>query len=126
MTKTRAPLTVHILAWLAVAAPFTVLADASDAAPGAEAESAAGQLQEIIVTSQKRAEDIKDIPISVSAISGAQLAEHHVADYDDITRTVPGISFAAGPGRVSTTSRFAASAPLRDRRPSASTSTKYR
>jgi len=59
---------------------------------------ASDQLQEIVVTSQKRTEDIKDIPISVSAISGAQLAEHHVADYDDITRTVPGISFQAGAG----------------------------
>jgi hypothetical protein len=38
------------------------------------------QLQEIIVTSQKRSEDIKDIPISVSAIGGIQLAEHHIAD----------------------------------------------
>jgi len=34
-------------------APFAVQAAASDAAPGGEAESAAGQLQEIIVTSQK-------------------------------------------------------------------------
>ena len=74
MTKTRAPFAVHILAVFAVSAPFAVQAAASDAAPGGEAESAAGQLQEIIVTSQKRAEDIKDIPISVSAISGAQLA----------------------------------------------------
>jgi iron complex outermembrane receptor protein len=34
----------------------------------------------------------------VSAISSQQLIEHHVADYDDITRTVPGISFQAGAG----------------------------
>ena len=58
----------------------------------------AGQLEEITVTAQKRTEDIKDIPFSVSAISGAQLAEHHVGDYDDITRALPGISFEAGPG----------------------------
>jgi outer membrane receptor protein involved in Fe transport len=56
------------------------------------------QLEEITVTAQKRTEDIKDIPISVSAISSQQLMEHHVADYDDITRTVPGISFQAGAG----------------------------
>src|ERR1700722_3165172 len=56
------------------------------------------QLEEITVTAQKRTEDIKDIPISVSAISAQQLIEHHVADYDDITRTVPGISFQAGAG----------------------------
>jgi hypothetical protein len=34
-------------------------------------------------------EDIKDILISVSAISAQKLIEHHVADNDDITRTVP-------------------------------------
>jgi outer membrane receptor protein involved in Fe transport len=77
--------------WTALAAwpPLTVIAGASDSPD---------QLQEIVVTSQKRTEDSKDIPISVSAISGAQLAEHHVADYDDISRTVPGVSFQAGAG----------------------------
>lgn len=67
------------------------------AAGEASADSSA-QLEEITVTAQKRTEDIKDIPISVSAISAQQLIEHHVADYDDITRTVPGISFQAGAG----------------------------
>lgn len=86
------------LAFLAVTVPFACEAAAGDAATGNEPESASGQLQEITVTAQKRTEDIKDIPFSVSAISGVQLAEHHVADYDDITRTVPGISFEAGPG----------------------------
>jgi len=69
------------------------------AAASGEGEAATpGQLQGITVTAQKRTEDIKDIPFSVSAISADQLAEHHVADYDDITRTVPGIGFQAGPG----------------------------
>ena len=40
----------------------------------------------------------KDIPFSVSAITGGQLAERHIADYHHITRTVPGIAFQAGPG----------------------------
>jgi outer membrane receptor protein involved in Fe transport len=70
----------------------------SAAAADAPAPDTSDQLAEIVVTSQKRIEDIKDIPISVSAIGGAQLAEHHIADYDDITRTVPGISFQAGAG----------------------------
>jgi outer membrane receptor protein involved in Fe transport len=74
------------------------LAPAAADSAGSAAETEGSQLAEIIVTSQKRSEDIKDIPISVSAIGGAQLAEHHIADYDDITRTVPGISFQAGPG----------------------------
>ena len=68
-----------------------------DATAGTDS-AASAQLQEITVTAQKRTEDIKDIPFSVSAISGAELLEHHIADYDDITRTLPGIGFQAGPG----------------------------
>jgi iron complex outermembrane receptor protein len=95
---TRPPLAAEFLVFFAIAAAPLSEAAVSNAATAGEAESASGQLQEIIVTAQKRAEDIKDIPFSVSAISAAELAEHHVADYDDITRTVPGISFQAGPG----------------------------
>ena len=71
---------------------------ATSDAPSSGEGPVSDQLQEITVTAQKRTEDVKDIPFSVSAISGAQLLEHHVADYEDITRTVPGISFQAGPG----------------------------
>jgi len=86
-----------VFAGLALGVTPGARAGTGDATPGDEA-GAGGQLQEIVVTSRKRSEDIKDIPISVSAISGTALAEHHVADYDDITRTVPGISFQAGAG----------------------------
>jgi outer membrane receptor protein involved in Fe transport len=96
--RINSPLAAQILGVAAIAAPLTVGAATSDVATGVEGESAPNELQEIIVTAQKRTEDIKNIPFSVSAISGAELAEHHVADYDDITRTVPGIGFQAGPG----------------------------
>jgi iron complex outermembrane recepter protein len=94
----RPPLLAEFSAFFLITAALLGEAAISNAATGGESESTTGQLQEIIVTAQKRAEDIKDIPFSVSAISGAELAEHHVANYDDITRTVPGISFQAGPG----------------------------
>lgn len=81
---------VALLAYLMTAVPF--------ASSAGDAPDSSDQLAEIIVTSQKRTEDIKDIPISVSAIGGAQLQEYHIANYDDITRTVPGISFQAGAG----------------------------
>ena len=75
--------------------PAGLAGSVDSAAAGGEAP---GQLQEITVTAQKRTEDVKDIPISVSAIGAGALLEHHVANYDDITRTVPGISFQAGAG----------------------------
>ena len=93
----RSPIAAKFLACFALAAALLQAAN-SNAVSGADTETASGQLQEIIVTAQKRTEDIKDIPFSVSAISADQLAEHHIADYDDITRTLPGIGFQAGPG----------------------------
>ena len=91
------PRAAALAALLALAVPLAVHATDSDAS-GPEVEATSTQLQEITVTAQKRTEDIKDIPFSVSAISGAELLEHHVADYDDLTRALPGISFEAGPG----------------------------
>jgi outer membrane receptor protein involved in Fe transport len=53
-------------------------------------------LEEIVVTAQKRAENLQKVPISVTALSGQQLQREHVRDYDDLTRAVPGVSFGTG------------------------------
>lgn len=67
----------------------------SRAAPAATDSATAdtGGLQEIVVTAQKRSENIKDIPISISALSGYDLQQRRIADYDDIARAIPGVSF---------------------------------
>jgi outer membrane receptor protein involved in Fe transport len=59
-----------------------------------------GALEEIVVTSQKRTENLRAVPQSISVISGTQLQEMHVDDYADLARTVPGLSFtnSGGPG----------------------------
>jgi len=51
-------------------------------------------LENIVVTAQKRTEDIRDVPLSVSVLSGSELTEAHTADYEDLARSVPGISFS--------------------------------
>jgi len=94
--RAASPLVAHVMAVFAIAIPPA--GNAASSPEGSEAQQSTSQLQEIIVTAQKRAGDIKDIPFSVSAIGAAELAEHHVADYDDIARTVPGLGFTAGPG----------------------------
>ncbi len=70
-------------------APPVQAADAPDVATG-------DQIREVVVTANKRLENVKDIPASISVVGGQDLADHHVADYDDLTRAVPGISFGAG------------------------------
>lgn len=53
-------------------------------------------LQEVIVTAQKRSESIKDVPYSISAVSGDQLQAQHIEDFEDVTRAIPGVSFQSG------------------------------
>jgi outer membrane receptor protein involved in Fe transport len=62
----------------------------------ARADDIDNQIQEIVVTAQKRAENIKDVPASISQISGDDLNAMHIADYDDLTRVVPSVSFSSG------------------------------
>jgi iron complex outermembrane receptor protein len=55
-----------------------------------------GGLEEIVVTAQKRTEDLTKVPASISVLSGAALQEQHIDNFQDITRAVPGVSFGAG------------------------------
>jgi iron complex outermembrane receptor protein len=62
----------------------------------AQASDKSDQLDTVIVTANKRAEDIKDVPVSISVLGGNDLSDQHIASYDDVTRDVPGLSFSAG------------------------------
>jgi outer membrane receptor protein involved in Fe transport len=85
------------LAGAGARAQVTAPASAPPAAsPGAAAPHAKGALEEIVVTAQKRAEKLQKIPISITALSAAQLQKEHIRDYDDLSRAVPGLSFGAG------------------------------
>jgi iron complex outermembrane recepter protein len=66
--------------------------------PAASAKPYSGELEQITVTANKRVQQEKDVPTSISVVGGTDLEEHHVVDYDDITRSVPGVSFGAGAG----------------------------
>jgi len=50
-------------------------------------------VEDILVTAQKRTEKLKDVPVSISAVSGGDLQERRIEDIEDIARSVPGVSF---------------------------------
>ena len=68
------------------------------AAPAAAASGEGDGAGEVIVTAQKRSEDVRKVPISLSVISGAALSDLKIADYDDLSRAVPGLAFNAVAG----------------------------
>ncbi len=48
-------------------------------------------VSDIVVTANKRAERLQDVPIAVSAISGEGLAASHVTQAEDIAQTIPNL-----------------------------------
>lgn len=62
------------------------------AAPAAWSQADAGPtLEEIIVTAQKREETLREVPISVNAISGEKIAEVGIVRLDDLKAYVPNL-----------------------------------
>ncbi|MGZ3265205.1 MAG: TonB-dependent receptor, partial [Croceibacterium sp.] len=55
---------------------------------------------EIVVTAQKRSENLQDVPISIQALGAAKLEEHQVTSFDDYAKLLPSVSFQSfGPGQ---------------------------
>src|ERR1700734_3340542 len=65
-------------ACLAAAGPAICLAQQAPAQT-AGAAPAEGALQEIIVTAQKRAESVQNVPISITTLSGKQMADSNIS-----------------------------------------------
>ncbi|MBB3694811.1 TonB-dependent receptor [Sphingomonas sp. BK580] len=80
---------------LLLAAPAAALPDpaaSDDGIPG-------GNGDEVLVTAQKREQDVRDVPASVSILSGGILRLLNATDFSRVADTVPGLAFATtGPG----------------------------
>jgi len=53
----------------------------------------AQQLEEVLVTAQKREESLQDVPISVAVVSGKELARLNKTQISELTKLVPGFTF---------------------------------
>lgn len=66
------------------------------------------ELGEIVVTAQKRSENIQDVPISISAIGAEQLRSSDASQLSDVAAAIPGLqlnSQTGQPGSVNVTLR---------------------
>ena len=84
-----------ILSTLALPLMQPGLAVAEDAAAGT---GPGEELQEIVVTAERRSENVIKVPASISVLGAAALQEGHVTNFEDISRAIPGVSFGAGGG----------------------------
>jgi len=79
---------------LAISAAYFVPVVAAAETP---ADSAQG-LAEIVVTATRRAENLQDVPISISAFNQDQMDDRGVRSIDDVVRFAPGVQFSRGGG----------------------------
>jgi outer membrane receptor protein involved in Fe transport len=54
------------------------------------------QIEEVVVTAQKRAENVQDVPIAISAFQGDALKERGVTDISNLSNVAPSVTLDAG------------------------------
>ncbi len=69
-------------------------ARAADAAPAAGTTNS-----DIVVTAQRRNQSIQDVPMTLQALSGETLSQFNVANFDDLLKYTPNVTYGSnGPG----------------------------
>ena len=76
----------------------TILATAQCLAADDSSQAGSSQLAEVVVTAQKRSENLQDVPIPVSVVNTTALADNNQTRLRDYFETVPG--FIVTPGVV--------------------------
>jgi iron complex outermembrane receptor protein len=92
--RTRIPVASALLA----AMPAAYAQNAPQAQAPAETS---GGLQEIVVTAEKRVENLQNVPISVTVFDSAKLEQLGVVNLDDYVKYTPSLSYVRGQGEGS-------------------------
>jgi outer membrane receptor protein involved in Fe transport len=62
----------------------------------ADLPAAHAQVAEVVVTARKRDENVQNIPIAVTAISGQKIAQYNLSSVEDVTQSTPQLIIAHG------------------------------
>jgi iron complex outermembrane recepter protein len=94
--KPNPKISAAVAAILSVSSNALVFAQQAETAPAA---ATGGELTEVVVTAQRRTENIQDVPITVQALTGAQLEQLNVKSAEDLLKYTPNVTYSGnGPG----------------------------
>jgi len=80
------------------------------ALPSAQAQDNSGALEEVVVSAQKREENLQKVPLSITALSTEKLDELQVTNFADYAKFLPSVAFQSlGPGQTTVYMRGIAS-----------------
>ena len=67
----------------------------------AVAENSGGQIEEIVVTAEKRATTVQNTPVSIAAVTGDELQDRGITSLADLAQATPGVSLKSeGPSQT--------------------------
>lgn len=96
----------HVLSVVAVAHVFGF------ATAGAQETEREPGLEEIVVTAQKREQNLRDVPLSISAITGQTLDDSGLSGIQELSQMAPGLLFAETIGRQTASPSIRGVAPF--------------
>src|SRR5437762_3058699 len=91
---------------LVLAAVSVSGAHAQAAATGTAAPAAAREIEEIVVTAQKREQSLQDVPIVVTSVSGQLLKDSGIRDIRELTLLTPGLTVTSTTSETVVTARI--------------------
>ena len=94
MTRTLGSLLKSGCAIAAIAWPALANAQGSAAVAAAPAQAAPENVGDIVVTANKREENLNRVGLSITAISGNTLADRKITSVQDIAAVIPGLKYA--------------------------------
>ena len=74
---------------------FTVQAQQEQTAEGNEQDELAGVIEEVVVTAEKREENVLEVPLTLTALSAQMLEELGLSNALDLEQLVPGLQFGS-------------------------------
>jgi iron complex outermembrane receptor protein len=80
----------------AVAYTVAVIAGLAGTVSATAEETAGWQLEEVVVTAQKREEKLSDVPIAVTALTSEQIGAAFANNIEDLQSMVPSVSYRKG------------------------------
>jgi outer membrane receptor protein involved in Fe transport len=97
---------MQIWKWAASSAVLAVCLSSAPALAQDEPQAAEPTVEGIIVTAQKREQNLQDVPIVVNVVSGQQLQDAGVRDVKDLQLVTPGLNVTSSTSEAQTSIRI--------------------
>src|ERR1700691_3823753 len=88
---------IPVASWLLASLPAAYAQQS-----GEQAAESSGGLQEVVVTAQKRTENLQDVPVSIQTLSTEKLEQLNIQDIDDYVKYLSGVTTVKGLGQGGT------------------------